>query len=303
VIVVLGIFSLFLLKLYSTLPRTVPMSHFFFSRYGLISSDTKGGREGSSNSAGAAFALAQVDQDLFSLMFQGGRPYMEDLHVILHSLDNVKDVSLFAAIFDGHSGKRAALHAREKLPVCLSSHLSQGIDPVTALHKAFQETDSEFIEQARRESMNDGCTAIALLIHKNNLYVANAGDSRALLVRKDNVVPMSRDHKPNLDSEKSRIVAAGGMVVNLGCPRVQGVLATSRGFGDLELKKFLTCEPEVYNRSICEGDDFLLMASGMDPVNAFVTLQMECGTQSRLTTFGPFSTLPNLVDWFLWQIL
>ncbi|CAB4060920.1 PPM1G [Lepeophtheirus salmonis] len=70
---------------------------------------------------------------------------------------------------------------------------------------------------------DSGCTAVVGLIVKDELFVANAGDSRY--------------HKPEDDIEKERIVKAGGNVTNDG--RVDGGLNLSRALGDhaYKLKK------------------------------------------------------------------
>ena len=65
-----------------------------------------------------------------------------------------------------------------------------------------------------------GCTANVALIHKNTLYVANAGDSRSVLCRSNGPFDMSVDHKPDNPEEKARIEKAGGFV-NDG--RVNGI--------------------------------------------------------------------------------
>lgn len=57
-----------------------------------------------------------------------------------------------------------------------------------------------------------GCTANVALIHKNTLYVANAGDSRSLLCRNNISYEMSFDHKPDNWEEKERIEKAGGYI-------------------------------------------------------------------------------------------
>jgi serine/threonine protein phosphatase PrpC len=45
--------------------------------------------------------------------------------------------------------------------------------------------------------LNAGCTAVVALKHGDELYVANAGDSRAVLCRgSGEVYPLSFDHKP-----------------------------------------------------------------------------------------------------------
>ncbi|VDN42162.1 unnamed protein product [Dibothriocephalus latus] len=62
------------------------------------------------------------------------------------------------------------------------------------------------------------------------LYVANAGDSRAVLCRARAAVDLSTDHKPEDAEEKARIVAAGGTVTADG--RVNDGLNLSRALGD-----------------------------------------------------------------------
>lgn len=61
----------------------------------------------------------------------------------------------------------------------------------------------------------------------------NIGDSRAVLCVNDTVEPLSYDHKPDDQEEKSRITNAGGQVSN---GRVDGDLALSRAFGDFGFK-------------------------------------------------------------------
>lgn len=53
-----------------------------------------------------------------------------------------------------------------------------------------------------------------LLITKDELICANAGDARSVLSRDGKAVPLSEDHKPDDEKEKARIEAAGGMVGN-----------------------------------------------------------------------------------------
>jgi protein phosphatase 1G len=57
-----------------------------------------------------------------------------------------------------------------------------------------------------------GCTANVALIHKNTLYVANAGDSRTVLCRNGSAFEMSVDHKPDNPEEFARIDKAGGYI-------------------------------------------------------------------------------------------
>ena len=82
-----------------------------------------------------------------------------------------------------------------------------------------------------------GCTACSAIITPTEIYIGNAGDSRAVLEKKvgDKIVAddLSVDHKPDLPEEKRRIERAGGFVED---NRVKGVLNLSRSLGDLEYK-------------------------------------------------------------------
>ena len=78
-----------------------------------------------------------------------------------------------------------------------------------------------------------GCTACVALVTPHEIHVANAGDSRCVLARKNQAIEMSTDHKPELPGEKSRIEKAGGFVEE---NRVKGILNLSRSLGDLEYK-------------------------------------------------------------------
>ncbi len=57
-----------------------------------------------------------------------------------------------------------------------------------------------------------GCTAIAVLIRGDQMWVANAGDCRAVLARGGSAVAASRDHNADDEAERARVVAAGALV-------------------------------------------------------------------------------------------
>lgn len=115
-----------------------------------------------------------------------------------------------------------------------------------------------------------GCTAVVALVKDKNVYVANAGDSRAVLCRGNVAVPLSEDHKPSQASERARIVAAGGFVSEIGgITRVNGNLNLSRAIGDLRYKmnstllpkeQIITAEPDVQHIQLMNEDTFLLLA-------------------------------------------
>jgi len=133
---------------------------------------------------------------------------------------------------------------------------------INGILEAFDELDKSWLSLATLYNYDDGSTAIVCLIHNRTLYVANVGDSRAVLVMNDGkAIEMSRDHKPSTESEKSRIEKLGGRIIYYGTWRVEGILAVTRSIGDRRLKRYVCSQPELDVRPIGEHDDFLILAS------------------------------------------
>lgn len=78
-----------------------------------------------------------------------------------------------------------------------------------------------------------GSTGVVVLLTPHHIICANAGDSRAILSTKNEVLPLSFDHKPSNDVEVTRVENDGGFVRS---GRVDGDLAVSRSFGDFGYK-------------------------------------------------------------------
>lgn len=113
---------------------------------------------------------------------------------------------------------------------------------------------------------NAGSTACVAIVRHNQIVVANAGDSRCVISRKGQAFNLSRDHKPDLEVEKDRILKAGGYIQ---CGRVNGTLNLARAIGDMELKKdkslpaekqILTANPDISTVELSDDDDFLVLA-------------------------------------------
>jgi serine/threonine protein phosphatase PrpC len=180
---------------------------------------------------------------------QGRRPYMEDESRIIPFLESdilgqspydSRLATHFFGVFDGHAGGRCSKSIAQLLPMNVAREGSFRADPVAAIRRGFFKTNLEFLRKADRIQANDGSTAITAFIRGRSLWVANVGDSRAVLVRgfpSANAIPLSVDHKPNRPEERRRIAEAGGRVVYMfGVPRVNGILAVSRAFGDRNMQ-------------------------------------------------------------------
>jgi serine/threonine protein phosphatase PrpC len=140
-------------------------------------------------------------------------------------------------------------------------------DPKEAIIKGFKKAEEAFMRQAYDSTANflrdkSGSCAIVVLIVHDMCYVANVGDSRAVLSSDSGKVvnALSRDHKPGDDEEEARIKDAGGEIyfrtasnqivmydsqkinknhqLNLAGPLrvLPGRLSVARTFGDPEAK-------------------------------------------------------------------
>lgn len=120
---------------------------------------------------------------------------------------------------------------------------------------------------AEEPGSDSGSTAVVALIRNKEIYVANAGDSRCILCRAGKAIDLSIDHKPEDDTEKNRIQAAGGKVTEEG--RVNGGLNMSRAIGDHFYKRntskspkeqMITALPDIMTETLQENDEFLVLA-------------------------------------------
>jgi serine/threonine protein phosphatase PrpC len=190
----------------------------------------------------------------------GRRAEMEDAHVALENFRGRPDQGFFA-IYDGHGGREVADFAAQNLHQNVMQMLAAGAPPLEALKEAYDLTD----EDIKNAGIDDrqGATAITALVISNQLYVANAGDARAVLDRNGTALRLSHDHKASDPNEQARIEQAGGKVVidkNDGIARVQDQLAVGRALGDHGLKQFVTSEPNLHQETIQPQDSRVILA-------------------------------------------
>ncbi|KAH3742480.1 protein phosphatase family protein [Pelomyxa schiedti] len=189
----------------------------------------------------------------------GKRPDMQDATVVLSDPLNSCSFHL-AAIFDGHSGVTVPQFACRELPRLLAQELSEKHslshgDVCDAIWTAFDQCQSK-IGYCK---LADGSAAIiALLLPTGELYIANLGDSRAVLCRNDTAVELSEDHKPETPSEMRRILRSGGFVTVNG--RVFGELALSRALGDCAYKPTISAVPDISVIQLQPTDKYLILA-------------------------------------------
>jgi serine/threonine protein phosphatase PrpC len=208
---------------------------------------------------------------------------MEDAHCIMSPLTPHAPHAHLFAVFDGHRGAEAARFAAASLPLALAAAWgAPDAQPQASLAKAFVSVDAAFraVDAARaageaadsaasgappRPARHPGATAIAALIWGDALYIANAGDCRAMLCRDGCGAALTRDHTAEDPGERARITACGGTVARHGAAgkwRVgDAAIAVTRGIGDFDLREAgLTPEPEITRVDITPDDEFILVA-------------------------------------------
>ena len=85
-------------------------------------------------------------------------------------------------MFDGHGGHCCAEYLRDNLHNIIASQESFPADPEKALKLGFKEAEDTFMKQ-NKVSIRDksGACALVMLIIDQKIWIANTGDSRAVM--------------------------------------------------------------------------------------------------------------------------
>jgi len=112
-----------------------------------------------------------------------------------------------------------------------------------------------------------GTTAIAVIVGDDSFTCASVGDSRAVLCRGGDIIPLAFDHKPTLHEERVRIAKAGARVVE---GRINGLNMT-RALGGFYFKhdalhlpipdRAISAVPRIVTVPRHADDEFLVVAS------------------------------------------
>ncbi|PRW58969.1 kinase and PP2C-like domain-containing [Chlorella sorokiniana] len=217
----------------------------------------------------------------------GRRDAMEDAVVVLHDVCAAAGAPGCTAVgvFDGHRGAAAADYLTAHMQRHLAQRLGSSDSAPAALAGALADADAAFrAEQdaawaARLARMGaaaagpcpaPGATATLLLLYpagqggEQMLAVANLGDSRAVLCREGQAVPLTRDHTADCPAERARVAAEGGACsVRAGSWRVGDAgLQVTRSIGDADLKaQGVSAEAETAELALQPGDAFVVVAT------------------------------------------
>ncbi|CAN1237654.1 Probable protein phosphatase 2C 38 [Linum grandiflorum] len=190
----------------------------------------------------------------------------------------------FVGVYDGHGGPEAARFVNERL-----------FDNI----KTFLATDEEFLSLVKKQWLNKpqiasvGACCLVGIVCSGLLYIANAGDSRAVLGRLEKTmkevkaIQLSSEHNASIESVRDELQALHPddphiVVLKHKVWRVRGLIQVSRSLGDAYLKRvefnrepllakfrlpqpfekpILLAEPAITVQRLIPEDLFLIFAS------------------------------------------
>lgn len=227
----------------------------------------------------APTAIAKINQDRGGMAF----PYA-----------NCSRTAFFAA-YDGHGdgGELVSQFALHEIPKRLEKHEDfQKGNVDKAFKEVFIGVNEDLEGEPDIEPLYSGCTACVALVSHGDIFLANAGDSRAIMAKKQKdfdetfrhtAFDLTIDQNPDSAGEQERIEMAGGFVspppeeglsarVWLDANFSQIGLAMARSIGDYAVKNVgVIAEPVVTKYEIKKEDDYMIIAT--DGVWEFLSSQ------------------------------
>ncbi len=237
----------------------------------------------------------------------------QDRGCVVYPFRSSVDEALFL-VLDGHGeqGDRISEFVMRQIVITLEKHPKLKTNPEDALIETFMKTNTALMAGfSPNQYMTSGCTCVAMYIQGEYLYVANAGDSRAVLAYEDGSgeiksKDLSRDHKPDDPEETKRITDWGGYVLFPPEPGLSARvyldpeftmigLAMARSIGDYAVKDVgVIAEPEVKKFKISSDDRFVILAS--DGVWEFISSQEAVDIVGGFLSYGCHDACEELIQ-------
>ncbi|XWS73373.1 hypothetical protein CRYUN_Cryun02cG0122700 [Craigia yunnanensis] len=107
-------------------------------------------------------------------------------------------------------------------------------DPEAAIRNAYRSTDRFILDNSMQLGPGGSTAVTAIVIDGKDLWLANIGDSRAVVCERGSANQITVDYDPH--AERRRIEKLGGFVTTLpgDVARVNGQLAVAWAFGGSE---------------------------------------------------------------------
>ena len=235
------------------------------------------------------YALSKAGKD-----DSGNIKINQDSYVVITRINNLKDFNVFG-VLDGHGPEGHLVSQFISKYLEVEFHNISGIKKLIDIDKIYSKLSSNNFEIIKKivinadnalkeqdiDSRTSGTTCVLVIHIGEHIICANTGDSRAVLIfdEKDDeelnylkVFPLSIDSKPEIPSERERIINSGGDVEKIRNKFGQLVgpyrvwvknkdypgLAMSRSIGDFNAKvvgvipnpEIIECNLSIYSKYI-----------------------------------------------------
>jgi len=221
-------------------------------------------------------------------------------------------------VYDGHGriGQEVSEYVIQNLPKVVAEKMDSSDDIGNILKTAYVEVDNSLADNV--DASVSGTTAVSCFMRKNHMWLANSGDSRAIIVRKKDKgtgftsVDLTEDQKPDTPAEMRRILSMGGHVTPAGANgspsrvwhNLRG-LAMARSIGDHAAATVgVIAEPEITEYDVRPDDHSLVIAS--DGVWELITSEEVAEIVYRVTlqTDDPEEMCKAIVDQasYVWKV-
>ncbi|XP_039137364.1 probable protein phosphatase 2C 78 [Dioscorea cayenensis subsp. rotundata] len=200
----------------------------------------------------------------FSIAVAQANVVLEDQSQVMSSPS-----ATLVGVYDGHGGPEASRFVNSRLFSHLHKFASEhGAFSEEVMRKAFDVTEQEFVHLVRRSWVSRpqlasvGSCCLVGAIANGVLYVANLGDSRAVLGRRATngrgVVAerLSSDHNVAVEEVRKELREQHPddphiVVYNRGIWRIKGIIQVSRSIGDVYLKRPELSREPLFQRYVC----------------------------------------------------
>jgi PPM family protein phosphatase len=181
----------------------------------------------------------------------------------------------------GHAGggmaSRMAVETISRLVKDAMSADEPAGSPETLLRSAIREASHAIyqrsVEDRRFKGM--GTTVVALWLLGKKAYIANVGDSRGYLMRRNQMIQLTVDHSLVGEQIRAGILSAADAKTH----RLKNIITRSVGFQE-------HVEIDIIERNLCPGDVFVLCSDGLtnmvdDEAMCAVLLEGDLSTAPR----------------------
>mmetsp|Transcript_51971 Transcript_51971/g.103432 ORF Transcript_51971/g.103432 Transcript_51971/m.103432 type:complete len:1106 (-) Transcript_51971:334-3651(-) len=233
----------------------------------------------------------------------------QDAYKIIPNFDG-EERTILMGVFDGHGeyGDDCSAFVRDNIEKYLSkARVDYSKDLEKSFRSAFRRLNSDMHFQTEFSDDLSGTTAVVAFFERSAVWVANVGDSRAVIAKMQHgelkATPLSTDQTPYRKDERERIRTAGGEImsvdqregvvpmhdnwdIDLGAetdtdgdpPRVwvpgkeKPGCAFTRSIGDAMGERVgVIADPELTKKELKEHDKFIIICS--DGIWEFLTNQ------------------------------